>query len=185
MAEAAFDAGFRVNGYSNQSNFLIGSGLTELCQQQDESSLQNNTNWALFNQSAWFDPNAQAAQGQYRGWDLSLAYDERRETWGGSIEPRSTWKGFVHYLVIKFPLDTILWSVAVSFLAITLDLLLAPALHQYVWFHDDGVNRWLLEIFEDVYVLPFLGIIWGMISLHVIRGLAWVAGEINTVMLGD
>ncbi len=97
----------------------------------------------------------------------------------------ATWKGFVHYLVIKFPLDTILWSVAVSFLAITLDLLLAPALHQYVWFHDDGVNRWLLEIFEDVYVLPFLGIIWGMISLHVIRGLAWVAGEVNTVMLGD
>ena len=96
-----------------------------------------------------------------------------------------TWKSFVHYLVIKFPLDTILWTVAVSFLAIALDLLMAPVLFQYEWFHDDGVNRWMLELFDDVYVLPFLGIIWGMISLHVIRGLAWVAREINQVMLSD
>ena len=95
----------------------------------------------------------------------------------------ATWKGFVHYLIVKFPLDTIIWCVSISFLAVTLDLLLAPALHNYWWFDDDGLNRWLIDFFDDVYVLPFLGIIWGMISLHVIRGLAWVSREVNQVML--
>jgi hypothetical protein len=33
--------------------------------------------------------------------------------------------------------------------------------------------------------LPFLGIIWGMISLHVIRGLALVCREINQVFLSE
>jgi hypothetical protein len=97
----------------------------------------------------------------------------------------ATWKTFVHYLVVKFPLDTVVWSISISFLAITLDLLLAPALNRYWWFNDDGLNRWLLDLFGDVYILPFLGIIWGMISLHVIRGLAWVCREINQVMLSD
>ncbi len=96
-----------------------------------------------------------------------------------------TWKGFAHYLIVKFPLDTVIWCISVSFLVITFDLLLAPALNSYWWFDDDGLNRWLLNFFEDVYILPFLGIIWGMISLHVIRGLAWVSREINQVMLSN
>ncbi len=97
----------------------------------------------------------------------------------------STWKSLVHYLFIKFPLDTVIWTVTISFLAVTLDLLLAPALDRYWWFDDDGLNRWLLNLFDDVYVLPFLGIIWGMISLHVVRGLAWVSREVNSALLGD
>jgi hypothetical protein len=96
-----------------------------------------------------------------------------------------TWKSLVHYLVIKFPLDTVAWTISITFLAMTLDLLLAPALSQYMWFGDDDINRWLLDFFGDVYILPFLGIIWGMISLHVIRGMAWVCREINQVMLSD
>lgn len=40
MAEAAYASGFRVAGYTNQANFLLGSGLMELCQQQDENALQ-------------------------------------------------------------------------------------------------------------------------------------------------
>lgn len=97
----------------------------------------------------------------------------------------STWKSFVHYLVLKFPLDTIFFCITISFIAITLDLLFAPVLWQFWWFDDEEVTRWLINFFGDVYVLPFLGIIWGMISLHVIRGLAWVSREINQVMLGD
>lgn len=40
MAEAAWNSGFRIEGYTNQGNFLIGSGLTELCQQQSVEELQ-------------------------------------------------------------------------------------------------------------------------------------------------
>jgi hypothetical protein len=97
----------------------------------------------------------------------------------------STWKLFVYYLLVKFPMDAILWSISVAFLAMTIDLLLAPALAPHPWFDNDGLNRWLVRFFDDVYVLPLLGIIWGMITLHVLRGLSWVAGTINEVFLGD
>jgi len=97
----------------------------------------------------------------------------------------TTWKGFVYYLLVKFPIDAIIWSVSISFLAITLDLLLAPVLVKFWWFADDDVSRWLIGFFDDVYILPFLGIIWGLITLHVIRGLAWVSGTLNELFLGD
>ena len=96
-----------------------------------------------------------------------------------------TWKGFVYYLFIKFPLDTILWSISISFIAVTFDLLFAPLMERFWWFTDDQFNNWLINFFGDVWILPFLGIIWGMITLHVIRGLAWVSREINTAMLSD
>jgi len=97
---------------------------------------------------------------------------------------RSTWKSFILYLLVKFPMDAIIWSVALSFIAITLDLLLVPLFYDNTWYNDDFSN-YLVRFFGDVYVLPFLGIIWGMISLHVIRGLAWVSREVNQVFLSE
>ncbi len=96
----------------------------------------------------------------------------------------STWKSFIFYLLIKFPMDTIIWSVTIAFVGVTLDLLLAPILYNEFWYHDDFTD-YLVRFFGDVYVLPFLGIIWGMISLHVIRGLAWVCRGINEVFLSE
>ncbi len=96
----------------------------------------------------------------------------------------TTWKCFVFYLVVKFPMDTIIWTVAISFIAVTLELLLAPVFYDSYLYNDDFAS-FLLRFFGDIYVLPFLGIIWGMISLHVIRGLAWVCREINQVFLSD
>jgi hypothetical protein len=81
-------------------------------------------------------------------------------------------------------LDNIIWSVTIAFIAVTLDLLLAPIFYNEFWYNDDFAN-FLVRFFGDVYVLPFLGIIWGMISLHVIRGLAWVCREINQVFLSE
>ena len=96
----------------------------------------------------------------------------------------STWKSFIYYLLIKFPLDTIIWCVTITFIAVTLELLLAPVIYNEFLYKDDFTN-FLVRFFGDIYVLPFLGIIWGMISLHVIRGLAWVCREINQVFLSE
>jgi len=96
----------------------------------------------------------------------------------------STWKCFIFYLLIKFPMDIIIWSVTIAFIAVTLDLMLAPVFYDEIFYNDDFTN-FLVRFFGDVYVLPFLGIIWGMISLHVIRGLAWVCREINQVFLSE
>ena len=94
------------------------------------------------------------------------------------------WKSFIYYLFIKFPIDTIIWSLTVSFIAVTLELLLAPVLN-IEFLHNDDFANFLIRIFGDIYVLPFLGIIWGMISLHVIRGFSWVLREINQAFLSD
>jgi hypothetical protein len=96
----------------------------------------------------------------------------------------TTWKSLIFYIFIKFPIDTIIWSVTIAFIAVTLELLLAPLLYDELLYNDDFAN-FLLRIFGDIYVLPFLGVIWGMISLHVIRGLAWVCREINQVFLSE
>ncbi len=95
-----------------------------------------------------------------------------------------TWKSFIFYLFIKFPLDVILFSISMAFIAVTFDLLLAPALVDYGWF-DDELIEWLLEELKDPYVLPFLGIIWGFISLHVLNGIAWIYKSVNLVFLKD
>lgn len=96
----------------------------------------------------------------------------------------TTWKSFIYYLLIKFPMDTIVFSLAIAFVAVTLELLLAPLFYDEFLYNDDFTN-FLVRFFGDIYVLPFLGIIWGMISLHVIRGLAWVSREINEVFLSE
>ena len=96
-----------------------------------------------------------------------------------------TWKGFVHYLLIKFPLDTAIWSISISFIATTFYLLFAPLYETLWWVNEDDFYNWMIRVFGDVWVMPFLGIIWGMITLHVIRGLAFVCREVNALMLGD
>lgn len=125
----------------------------------------------------------------FLGMTIAIEKEESQEPGFSNFLKRlfgtgSTWKSFIFYLFIKFPMDAIIWSVTIAFIAVTLDLLLAPVFYDDFLFNDDFAN-FLIRFFGDVYVLPFLGIIWGMISLHVIRGLAWVCREINQVFLSD
>ena len=125
----------------------------------------------------------------FLGMTITIEKEEPQEPRFSSFLKRlfgagSTWKCFIFYLLIKFPMDIIIWSVTIAFIAVTLDLMLAPVFYDEIFYNDDFTN-FLVRFFGDVYVLPFLGIIWGMISLHVIRGLAWVCREINQVFLSE
>lgn len=125
----------------------------------------------------------------FLGMTIAIEKEEPQEPRFSSFLKRlfgagSTWKCFIFYLLIKFPMDIIIWSVTIAFIAVTLDLMLAPVFYDEIFYNDDFTN-FLVRFFGDVYVLPFLGIIWGMISLHVIRGLAWVCREINQVFLSE
>jgi len=96
----------------------------------------------------------------------------------------ATWKSFVYFLFIKFPLDMVVFTISISFLGITLHLLLAPIIIYYDWFESDILDI-LLDFLEDPYVLPFLGIIWIFLSFHVINGLSWIYRLANPVFLND
>lgn len=96
----------------------------------------------------------------------------------------ATWKSFVYFLFIKFPLDIVIFSISISFIGITLHLLLAPIIIYYDWF-DSEILEILLDFLEDPYVLPFLGLIWIFLSFHVINGLSWIYRLANPVFLKD
>jgi hypothetical protein len=134
----------------------------------------------------WLDVQMTAV---FLGLTITIKKEEPREPGFTNFIKRlfgagSTWKSFIFYLLIKFPLDAIIWSVTIAFIGVTLDLVLAPVFYNEFLYNDDFTD-FLVRFFGDVYVLPFLGIIWGMISLHVIRGLAWVCREVNQVFLSD
>jgi len=60
-------------------------------------------------------------------------------------------------------MDTIIWCITITFIAVTLELLLAPVIYNEFLYKDDFTD-FLVRFFGDIYVLPFLGIIWGMID---------------------
>ena len=95
-----------------------------------------------------------------------------------------TWKAFVYFLFIKFPLDIVIFSISISFIGICLHLLLAPIIIYYDWFESDFLEV-LLDFLEDPYVLPFMGVIWIFITFHVINGLSWIYRLANPVFLKD
>jgi hypothetical protein len=96
----------------------------------------------------------------------------------------ATWKAFLYFLFIKFPLDIVVFSISLCFIGICLHLLLAPIIIYYDWFHSDLLEV-LLDFLEDPYVLPFMGVIWIFITFHVINGLSWIYRLANPVFLKD
>ena len=96
----------------------------------------------------------------------------------------ATWKSFIYFLFIKFSLDIVVFSISMTFIGITLHLLLAPIIVYYEWFESEPMEI-LLDFLEDPYVLPFLGIIWVFLTLHVTNGLSWIYRLANPVFLKE
>jgi hypothetical protein len=66
--------------------------------QRDEASLENNTNWSLFNQKDRFVDNPAILEGQYRAFQLMATYDSRPRNWKDKTDSRSTWGGVEYWL---------------------------------------------------------------------------------------
>jgi outer membrane protein assembly factor BamA len=64
---------------------------------QDETALTNRTDWSLFRQTDDFPANPAAETGEYRGLDLTLAYDSRPRDEEGKLSSRPRWGGLQHW----------------------------------------------------------------------------------------
>jgi len=64
---------------------------------QDEATLDNVNDWSVFNQETDFPENPSIPDGEYRGYDVTLAYDTRPRQEEDDISPRSTWPSWTKW----------------------------------------------------------------------------------------
>lgn len=94
---------------------------------------------------------------------------------------RLTWTGIL-YLFLKFPLGIGSFVIVVVLVSVTAALLGAPF---YYWV-DDGADFgiWQVDAMWEALILTLAGIPMVFISLHLMRGAAFLSGRVARVMLG-
>ena len=94
---------------------------------------------------------------------------------------RLTWTGIL-YLFLKFPLGIGSFVMVVVLVSVTGALLGAPF---YYWV-DDGIDFgiWQVDVVWEALLLTLAGIPLVFISLHLMKGAAFLSGRLARVMLG-
>lgn len=90
-----------------------------------------------------------------------------------------TWKSLV-YLLVKFPLGIISFVIAVFLTSSTVILLLAPLLYRFV---DFNFFFWRVRRAEEALLCLAAGLLLGVVSIHVMNGVAVVCRGFATWML--
>jgi hypothetical protein len=94
-----------------------------------------------------------------------------------------TWKG-LGYLLIKFPLGIVTFVATVFLLAVSGAFLSAPFLYPLGLFQIDGVV-WRVDGPGAAVLCGLLGVLFALVSLHLLNGLAWVWRNLAKAMLGS
>jgi hypothetical protein len=93
-----------------------------------------------------------------------------------------TWKGLV-YLFARFPLGILSLVVAIPLIALTVGLVFAPLTYtnpesqMYIF-------SWQIDTLNEAVICSIVGFGVGLISMHVMNGLAFVSGRFTSLMLG-
>ncbi len=96
------------------------------------------------------------------------------------LKDRVTWTG-VLYLLLKFPLGIVTFTIAVTLIAVTVGFLAAPT---YMWTSDSIVwGSWSFDPFPWSWILTIIGIPMVFISLHLMNAIAVVFGRMTRAML--
>ena len=102
-----------------------------------------------------------------------------------------TWKGLV-YLFAKFPLGVISFTLLVTFAAVSLTFLALPFYYQQIgvpvnFVLDFGFGDTILKVntLGEALIGSLIGIIFTLISMAILNGLAWISGKFARVMLGN
>lgn len=93
-----------------------------------------------------------------------------------------TWKGLV-YLFARFPLGILSLVVAIPLIALTVGLVFAPLTYtdpesqMYIF-------SWQIDTLNEAVICSIVGLGVGLISMHIMNGLAFVSGRFTSLMLG-
>ncbi|MEK7277131.1 MAG: sensor domain-containing protein [Chloroflexota bacterium] len=102
---------------------------------------------------------------------------------GGHLLDTNTWKRLV-YLLAKFPIGILSFTVAIFLIALTVGLLITPFTYtgQVVQVYFFG---WKIDTLYEALLASLIGLGIGVISIHVINGLAFMQGQFARLMLGS
>jgi hypothetical protein len=106
-----------------------------------------------------------------------------RRTRDEARDPNS-YRELVYLWLIRFPLDTFSFSVAVSFVGASLFMIGAPIAVQFVeinLFSDDP--WWLVDTTSEALLLVPIGLVCLWLSAHIVNGLARLSGAVARAML--
>lgn len=92
-----------------------------------------------------------------------------------------TWKSLL-YLFLKFPLGILSLIVTVVLISLTLSMLLSPVLYR---FHMMSFGIFQVDSFGESLLTAVMGILVGLVSLHLMNLLARLAGGLAVLMLGN
>ncbi len=95
-----------------------------------------------------------------------------------------TWSRIV-YLILKFPLNIIGFAVTVTLIFSTVLLLITPVVYRYAWFQTLDLGAYQITSLPNAFVASLLGILIGIFSFYIIKGLAVFFGKIAQVALSD
>jgi hypothetical protein len=90
---------YEAEGLRAFANFYVTRTitLTTAMRKDDEASLRNANDWSVFNPSEEFPENPAILDGEYRGYEVSAAYDTRPRQDGDNISQRSTWPSWTRW----------------------------------------------------------------------------------------
>lgn len=95
------------------------------------------------------------------------------------------WKELV-YLILKMPMGIVSFTLAVTFVSVSLALLLAPLIVAFVpstqimlW------NGYEVETMQQALLVSGLGLVFGVVSIFIINGLAALLGSLSSWGLGS
>ncbi len=93
-----------------------------------------------------------------------------------------TWKGLA-YLFARFPLGILSLVVAIPLIVLTGALVFAPLIYTYPECQMH-IFSWQIDTFNEAVICSIMGLGVGLISMHVMNGLAFVSGRFTSLMLG-
>ena len=94
-----------------------------------------------------------------------------------------TWTSMLHP-ILKLPIATLFFSIAVSLVATSLGMLIAPFIYN-LWDYPSWWGFWLIDTVGEALILTALAlVVVGPVSLHITNFMARVSGAFARVMLG-
>ncbi len=116
-----------------------------------------------------------SAIGQTLFWSRARAY----------LLDIDTWRRLA-YLLAKFPLGVLSFSVAITLIAFTVSLVIAPVIyHNPNFVVGMRVFGWEVDTLEKALLCSILGIGVGVVSIFVTNGSAFISGQFACLMLGS
>ncbi len=133
---------------------------------------------------------------QLASWLLGVDFPP---LWREDISTKTTWEKFKSYianpvtwlgllfLLLKFPVGILSFTVSISLIAITTALVTAPLTFWLfpLQIATDWNTVWLIDTFWEAVIAFFIGLFVGLLALHIMNGMAWVSARLARFLLSD